>query len=295
MRSTLHRRPHTGGGRATALALLALALTALTGTAMASGREWVWLPEGRLHEPYIADPLEHTFSIQWISVTDEEIEGTGSPRFGMQLGGSFAVIRRQPAGDPARGWQLSIEAGAAIFSDIENSWDVIGWDGIAGLIWSGAFDHGLSARAGIMHRSGHLGDEYLLETFRRRIDYTREEYVAGLSWRFRDSWRVYGEAGWAFTNQAEGLQEPWRVQGGLEFQSARHLLGGRGGWYAATNIASTEERDWQADVSGETGLYWYTGPRRWRAGIRYYSGRVPLGEFFLADEQYLMIGIWHDI
>jgi hypothetical protein len=56
-----------------------------------------------------------------------------------------------------------------------------------------------------------------------------------------------------------------------------------------------EERDWEADLSAQVGLLYPAGDRRWRAGIGYHDGRVPIGEFFQDSERYRSFGLWLDV
>ncbi len=262
--------------------------------AAGAGYRATFFPLGHLYAPYLADPRSVGLAMKWVAVTDVEIEDSGSPRWNVKAGGSFGVIRWPPRDGSERGWQVGIDAGFNGQFDVEKSYDVIGWDGILGLPVTAAFDHGLSLKAGPRHVSSHVGDEYMERTGRRRIEYTREELMAALSWEFRERWRIYGEAGWGTTLRNKDLQEPLRAQAGLECSSPGGLWSGRAGWYTALDASATQERDWQLDLSVEAGLIFAAGVRRWRLGVQYYDGRVPLGEFFQDDEEYLALGLWLD-
>jgi hypothetical protein len=260
-----------------------------------AGYSVTYFPLGHLYAPYLADPQSLRLAMKWVAVTEVEIEDSGSPRWNVKVGGSFGVIRWHPQGGADRGWQVGIDAGFNGQFDVEKSYDIIGWDGILGLPVTAAFDHGLGLKVGPRHFSSHVGDEYMERTGRRRIEYTREELMAALSWEFRERWRIYGEAGWGFTLRNEDLQEPLRAQAGLECFSLGSLWSGRAGWYAALDASVTQERDWQVDLSLEAGLIFAAGVRRWRLGVQYYDGRVPLGEFFQDNEEYLALGLWLDL
>lgn len=255
-----------------------------------------WLPNERMYRPYLADPLQTAFAIQWVSVSDVDIVGTGEPRMLLKLGGVFGFLRLHPRGQPDKGWQVGIEAGFNAQFDIENGYDSIGWDGILGLLVSTAWDNGLSFQAGGRHRSAHIGDEIIERTGRSRIEYTREEILAALSWKFWNRWRVYGEGAWAYTINNSELQERPRAQGGLEYERieafGRHR---RGGWFAAVNASSWQEKDWQVDTSVLAGIVFRSGERRWRLASGYHRGTVPLGEFFRDDETYLSLALWLDL
>ena len=56
-----------------------------------------------------------------------------------------------------------------------------------------------------------------------------------------------------------------------------------------------DEREIEFDVSAQAGLLFRPGTRRWRTGLAYHDGRVPLGEFVFDDERYLTFGLWLDL
>lgn len=84
------------------------------------------------------------------------------------------------------------------------------------------------------------------------------------------------------------------VQLGLEHEAPGTIGHGRLGWYAALNLGAFEERDWQVDPTVQLGLLIPTGDRRWRVGVGYHSGAVPIGEFYRVDEDYVALGLWLD-
>ncbi len=51
-----------------------------------------------------------------------------------------------------------------------------------------------------------MGDEYAERTGRLRINYTREEFLAGISGELGDRWRVYGEAAYGYDLRSETNQ-----------------------------------------------------------------------------------------
>jgi len=107
------------------------------------------------------------------------------------------------------------------------------------LTWRNA--DGYALKFGLNHDSSHVGDEFAERTGIRRVDYTRQEYVLGLSFPIWLDFRGYGEAGWAFDLRNEDLQEKWRGQAGLEYVNTDCLWGGRMGFYAALYLTAYEE------------------------------------------------------
>jgi hypothetical protein len=252
-------------------------------------------PAGELYPPYLADLHRPGFGLVQVHAASTTVDDAGDRRFDLRLGGSFGLLRLRPRDRPDRGWQLDVVAGFDGQFDVDRSYDNIGWDGNYGLSLVTARDHGLAFKVGVYHTSSHVGDEYAERTGRRRIGYTREELVAGLSWTPAARWRLYAETGWAYDRRNEELQEPGRLQAGVEHTAPATLWGGRLGWFAAADLSATEERDRSVDASIQAGLLVLSGPRRWRLAAGFYDGRSTLGEFFQDDERFLTLGLWLDL
>lgn len=250
----------------------------------------ITFPQGRIYKSYIADPLMHLFSVSLIYAADEKITDTSRERRNLKLGGSFPFMLLVGSG-----WQFSLEAGFNMQSDLQESFDVIGWDDVAGLLATKRIDHGLSFRLSPwIHRSAHLGDEIVERTGRTRIDYTREEVLGGLTWEFHEDWRLYGDAGADYTRRSE-YQETWRVQGGVEWIDPDALPEKGAGLRAALNATSFQETDWDIALSAATGVLVRVRERDWRFGVAFHHRAVPLGEFFQSSETYIRAGVWLDI
>ena len=261
-----------------------------------SGRTVVLFPPGDFYPPYIADPHRAGFGLLRRSYSELGIADSGDSRYGLKLGGRFGLARVQPPDSPDRGWQLGVEAGFNGLFDVDNSYDNIGWDGIYGLIFTQAIGDGLAVKLGALHNtSSHVGDEYAERTGRRRLGYTRQEFIAGVSWSVTSRWRTYAETGRAYEMGEPALQRRDRAQLGLEYEHRRALWDGRLGWYAAADVSATEERAWRRDVALQLGLSAYSGGRRWRLGLEHYRGRPFIGEFFQNTERYTALGLWLDL
>lgn len=266
------------------------------GPAITVGRRtWRLFPNGHLYQPYVADPRQTRFGVMRMSYSEAGIADSGTDRFGLKLGGRFGVLKVHPRNQPDRGWQLEIEAGFHGQFDNDHSQDNIGWDGIYGLVLTSSAGPNLRFKLGAVHTSSHVGDEIAERTGRRRINYTRQELVAGLSWAMSRRTRAYAEGGWGYDLRNEDLQEPGRGQLGVEYQAAESLWRGRLGWYAAVDVSASEERQWQVDTSLQAGLVVVSRARRWRLGVEHYDGRAPIGEFFQDDETYTAFGLWLDL
>jgi len=260
-----------------------------------------WLPEGTLYEPYVAEIRRPGLGAGVIGVTDVGAADSGDLRFGLKLGGSFGLLRLAPA-DSERLWQLALEAGFYGQFDIDHSLDNLGWDGLYGLTLATvrADGRGPALELAVNHISSHVGDEYAERTGRRRIGYTREEVAVGVSWRPDQRrwqrWRAYGEAAWAHVTRNEELQDPGRVEAGVEYEAPGAVgRSGRWGTYAALDVNLWEERDWEPSVGLAAGFRAASADRIWRLGFLAYDGQVPIGEFFQVEERYVIVGMWLDL
>ena len=251
-----------------------------------------------IDDPYresLAGPHRRGFGLTYVHLAETDVADTGERLFGLRVGGRFGVLRLHPRGRPEHGWQLGIEAGFYGQFDIGSSYDNIGWDGFYGLALTTALSGRWALKLGVLHTSSHVGDEYAERTGRRRIGYTREEVVVGLSRAIGRRWRALAEAGWAYDRRNEELQEAGRLRASVEHLAGEALWRNRFGWYAAADASAVAERDWQIDWSLDVGLLLSPWPRRWRLGLQYYDGRTPLGEFFLTDQRSLTLGLWLDL
>jgi hypothetical protein len=254
------------------------------------------VPGSDLYPGYMADPLRPTLATQYLHVIGSEIPDTGDSRFLHHLGGRFGLLRLFPDARPDAGFQLDIQAAYIGMFDNDNSQDNIGWDGVYGVLLTWARGPEQALKFGMQHDSSHLGDEYVERTGRSRIDYTREEVVLGISRRLVSNLRVYGEGAYGYVLGNPEFQDPWRLQGGFEIEDGDRLWGGRLGWFAAADLTTYEENDWNVNLSIQVGLI---VPGKGAApvlrfGGAYYNGRSILGEFSQFDEETVSLGLWVD-
>jgi hypothetical protein len=263
------------------------------------GENWrgIFSPNTPLYPHYIANPIRPMIAINVVSVSDNDIFDSGDSRYMIRLGARVGFFRFHPAGDSSKGFQIDLEGGFLGVFDRNNSLDNIGWDGVYGSLFTWSNGEGLAAKLAIQHDSSHVGDEYAERTGRQRINYTRQEYVFGLSLAGLKHWRIYGEAGWAFDLRNEELQEKWRGEGGLEFEDPDRFRNGKVGYYAAVDVMSYQESDWKAEVTVQTGLVLPVtdSARTWRFGLEYRKGRSVIGEFFQSRESHIALGMWIDL
>ncbi len=259
------------------------------------GRRTLLFPVDDLYVEGLAGPHRRGFAVTRVNLQGTDIADAGERFFGLLVGGRFGILRVHPAGRPGRGWQLGVEAGFYGQFDIDNGYDNLGWDGFYGLALTAMLAEGWAAKVGVLHTSSHVGDEYAERTGRRRIGYTREELVVGVSRSIRQRWRAQAEGGWAYDLRNEELQKAERLRVGLEYLAPETLWKGRMGWYAAVDASAFAERDWRLDWALDVGLLLSSWPRRWRLGLECYDGRTPLGEFFQSEQRFVSFGLWLDL
>jgi hypothetical protein len=298
---SLRRYPeHRPAGRGAALLVLVTASLSAPATVRgddgsgAGTTRWEPFPPGHLYRPYVADVLRPQFSLAGLSVLDVGIADSGDGRSLLQAGGRFGLVRRTSAGVHLRAWQLSLEAGVNAVFDTEHNLDNIGWDGLYGLVWTAALGSSTAVKIGINHISSHIGDELAERTGRRRIDYTRQEVAIGVRHDFGHA-AAYVEGAWGADLRTDELQDPGRLQAGVEIEGRRRFWGDRFHWLAALDLNAWEERKWSVDTSVWAGIAWPRRERTWRIGMIYRDGRVPLGELFQDDESYVGLGLWLDV
>ena len=259
----------------------------------ATESQFVIIPPADFYPYYLADPRSSRTSINLVGMIDNNIEDTSDTRFNHSLGRRFGLVR---FGDEQtyRAWQLDLDVGYFTNFDIDDHTDNIGWDGIYGLYFSRRLSPDIFIRFGTLHDSAHLGDEYIEETGRERIDYTREELMAGVAWLPTPRSKLYTELGWAWHTRDD--MEPLRWQFGAEYYGAGNDLYLGLPWYAATDLALFEERDWEPAITLQVGLIYATGnaTERYRFVLEAYSGRSVMGEFSFEDESYLSVGVHYD-
>jgi hypothetical protein len=248
-------------------------------------------PAGDIYPPYVADPHRTGNGAMVQFHTRTEIPETSGTRTMLKAGGRMGVARWDAAQPGGRSWQISLDAGFDAVFDSQNSLDNIGWDGNYGFTVTTASSSRLSYKVGILHCSAHIGDEYIERTGRTRLGYSREELAVGARYRLAPAWSGYAELGVAYHQLDDELQEPWRAQLGVDWQSQRPLFGGFA-WYGALDLQMWQERDFNPDFTLQGGLAAAGAGRTWRFGVEYAYGRPPLGEFFQDTETRVTLGMW---
>ena len=246
-----------------------------------------FLPERLLYRPYIADPRRPRFSVKWLRGEQ------GESHIDTAIGGYFPLLDlKRKSAPPDEKAQVAGFAGAWSRWDVKENLDQIGTDFRVGLSLS--YGEGPWAiRLQHFHESDHLGDELVIRTSRKRIEYRREDIGLGLSYKPDPQYRLYAEGGYGFI--LGGPNKPWRAQVGAEWEgSAWFPLGGRP--FAAVDLQTWEESKWDPNVNLQFGvLFWNERQSRsLRFSLDLYRGRDPLGEFLRERLRYLALGFSFD-
>jgi hypothetical protein len=267
-----------------------LLLTGCATPETAGGWQFEPGPHPPAYRPYAADPRASRIGLTATTVLDKQIQETSGSRLRLQAGGNVGLARWEGEDSTV---QLEGEAGFAGEFDLSRSNDNIGWDGIYSLLLSWRLSPELAWRFGMHHVSSHIGDEYAALVDRERINATREEVLLGISRMLTPHWRVYGEGGWAYHLGNYSLLDRFRFQAGAEYESPSKG-GDAPGWYAACDLSSYEEDDWEPNLSLQWGFLFEgkSGLRPMRVGLEVYAGRSRMGEFFDERETMVAIGLW---
>ena len=229
-----------------------------------------------------------------MSFDKTEIANTTRRRNDLKMGGMLGVVRVHDADTPDLGWQFTVEAGFHGQFDPGHSADNIGWDGVYAFMFEMRPSNTLAHQLGVHHVSSHVGDELAERTGRLRINYTRQEVRYGMAWTFLPQWLTYGEFAYGHDLRNEDLQQPWRVEIGGQYENLGMWWNDLG-LYAALDLSSYEENDWDINTAIQFGFVISRNERRWRMGLELYDGRSQIGEFFQDDERYIGFGVWMDI
>jgi hypothetical protein len=152
-----------------------------------------------------------------------------------------------------------------------------------------------SGRASFMHRSSHLGDEFMEATGAQRIEFGSEYIDVAAAYDMGGGTRLYGGGSWIFRSYLNwdphlrelGISDRFLVQLGADGEW-RPWQDRRFGIHAGIDWQAAERTDWAGAFSAAAGVGIRT-TRSLRLMARFYDGRSTMGEFFLTPERYLTL------
>jgi hypothetical protein len=256
-----------------------------------------FLPPGHLFDPLLADPRwPHFFASYQHYLRDRDFTDVASVGFGE------TIVAYRGDGPFGGQWEAGIQAGVfAIFDLDASSKDLLNADYFVGLVGDYTLG-GLQAMGRVLHRSSHLGDEFLLRNSSiDRVNLSYEAADVKLSYHllhgyldppFDRAARVYVGGGHLFDQEPSDLK-PWSTQAGLELQSPWTL------WrtvrpVAAVDVQNYQQNGWRADVSVRAGLAFESLKvldRKLVLLFEYFSGNSPNGQFSRNRIEYTGAGL----
>jgi hypothetical protein len=239
--------------------------------------DWRFLPHGLLWEPPLANQREPRMFGKFTNANDESTIDTA-------IGGQFGLLRLAPIGRAHEGLQL--DGMAAVFTRFNERRLLVSSDFRAGVPLTyakGPWQFKLSYE----HTSTHLGDEFIAVSGRAQVPHVRDEIVIGLARRFRNQWRLYGQAGFSFITSDIIGDDRDRYDWGFEWskQCETTWLGQP---FLAFDMDLRSDQDFHPNITVQVGWQWkeMTHRRSGRIALEFYDGRSPYGQFFLDDEQW---------
>ena len=261
------------------------------------------LPEVRHFRSPVADPHAARLSVGLMHTNVLETQGPERPPFtipdpedagsdvvaAVGIGAVFPLLQFSD--------NVLMYADARVFSrfrveyesrdDMGQDWFVGGGLEMRQGAWSG--------RAAIMHRSSHLGDEFVEMTGAERIEFGSEQLDVTAAYDLAGVARVYGGGSWIFRSYLGW--EPQLVALGVR-DRAQVQVGADNVWvpwagrpvavYGGVDVQAAERTDWDAGVAGAIGIG-VQAQRSFRLMLRAYDGPSTMGEFFLTPEQYFTL------
>lgn len=247
--------------------------------------QFIWMPDGLVYSPPMADPKASRLGIH---VFHERDDGW---LYDATLGATVGILRfGSPHPRSPDGFQLDVEGSAQLRLDIPEELDVRSADFRVGV----PFSYGVGrwrSRVGYYHLSSHLGDEFLLKNpgF-ARLNYVRDVLYVNQSMYPTDNWRLYVDVGWAFYSD---VANEWEFQFGTEYVTQKAWFGAFP--FLAINGKVREELDYGGALNAQFGWMWKAeNGRRLRLGFHYFNGHSKQWSFFQQHEEQLGIGLWVD-
>jgi hypothetical protein len=281
-----------GCARALAVALLCLALAA-----PATAARWLrsadvddpptLFPEtDPCFSPYKADPLELRSGMKFVRT-----DLTDSTNVITAVGTRPVVYEF-----PAYGYRLQLLAGAVGVGryDLGQETELVNEDWRYGF-WLATRDGPWSYAISAVHLSSHLGDELLVRTGRRRIEYVLEELGLALSYDWTNQLRTYGGVNYAVATSH--TEQKRRAQAGVEYWFEPRRVPGGLGPYVALDAQVREETDWKP---GGTAILGFALPgwRRERTldlQLTAAAGAAFTRQFYDQSETYYGVGFAVDL
>jgi hypothetical protein len=296
-------------------ALSALLVGCFTGTAGAGAQRPApqgeqgsrLLPEVRYMRAPLADPTAPRISISLMSTDLLATQGPERPAFEIDAGAVREVVANVGIGAVFPLLQLARWDGGGALLAVDGRVfarfrvehprrDDMGQDWYVGGAIEGAHQR-LSGRVAVIHRSSHLGDEFVEATGAERIEFGGEEVELRAAYEVPGLARVYGGGSWIFRSylpwdprlRQMDVSDRGLVQFGMDrewqpWPDPRFTL------FAGADYYSAQRTNWHPAFAAAAGAGIRT-QRSLRVTLRAFSGRSHMGEFFLTPERYVALEV----
>ena len=280
--------------------LLPIVLLLLGATpAVADELEMGFMPSGDTFEPLAADPYWPVFNVGYQHYVDDDfLENLFHAGIGETV-----PIYRTPNVRGLDAFEFGAQAAAfSVFDQDKPSNDQFNSDFFGGIYLAGRRGP-WSGMARLIHRSSHVGDEFLIndgaaagvtrENFGfERVDlYLSRDFADAGGFTFA---RLYGGGGSTLASPNPDRWEHWRLQYGAELRSPELLFDFLRPVLSA-DVQHQEGNDFKFDVSVRGGVqieHPSINGRSVRFLLEYYNGREVNGQFWEDDLQYFGFGIF---
>ncbi len=267
-----------------------------TGVHVEERSGWIWLPQGRIFCPLVADPKAERSFVSYLRGDFATIaDPAPNPRTNIAaigLSSSLAIFRVAGArsGD---GVQLDLEG--SVFSQFNldaASFDLINADYLVALPLT-LRSAGFTTRLRVYHQSSHLGDEFLLSRQPERVNLSFESLEVILSQEL-GLLRTYAGGERFFRREPEQLADLLGHAGA----ELRPVVFAGGRLLAAVDVKAVRGEDerwdpaWNARAALEIARVPTPGhpPQVITLFIDYYDGVAPYGQFYREDIRYVGVG-----
>ncbi|MBI1389638.1 MAG: DUF1207 domain-containing protein [bacterium] len=247
-------------------------------------------PKGDLFEPFIADPYQSQFGLGYR--LQEHFDATGVAEFGEVL----PVYRWTDLFGPGHTLQMNLEGAVWGYFNMEDGGHLDNADFQVGIPFVYRFDD-FALRVRYMHRSGHLGDDYIADNnltgasaVNRQLDQNSLDLVAsyGPGW-----WRVYGGGAYYFDDLND--RAPLELILGGEYRPWADLSIHP---VFAVHLTSAEETEWTVAQRYMAGVEFTDYPFRrttLRLMLEYYTGPRLSFPVYHEDGDYFGLGLYLDL
>ena len=247
-------------------------------------------PKGDLFEPLVADPWESRFFLSYR--IQDEMDNSGAVGFGEVL----PLYRWLDVLIPGLTAQMNMEGAVFGHFNMEDGGDLENVDFQVGFPFVFQYED-FTARIRYMHRSGHLGDDYIVRnglTSATILNRQLDRNLVDMTFAYgRDSWRVYAGPAYIFDdgNNIDPLEIVFGGEYALWPELSIHPIFG-------AHFTAWEEDDWEVNqryVAGVEFNDWPFRSKTLRFLLEYYNGRALNFPAFSEDGDYYGVGVYLDL